>query len=384
MERCFECPICLEQFSSDIKPLLIPCGHTACDACINSLKNEQGLECPVCRALHHNLNVLNLSVNYALMVSEPKSTEKPSLWGKIEEIHKQTTHLKELQTTLEFNYDISRSSTMKIRNDAQQLYEMLSGIMNSSYKLLLTQVDDIEKEQENKMEKVKNQIIAVQSQKNDLLNSLQESYTNNQEINPNTKLQLLNIALPEFNINFASYTNVRGSNKPTKQLKKCFGTIEEVPIKEESKVVDTVMANAPESLSVDEKKNQNAENYFRGGEGGRGGRGGGGGGRGERGGRGGQAGRGRGDHREEGIKQPRQGKNDGVYWFVENRFGNWEKLPVWFDAQLQVASEKGEKTLKVFDKGRPKYLVNLEELKSYVILNSGATGKVNRIRYDPD
>lgn len=79
MERSFECPICLDQYSSEVKPLLIPCGHTACIRCISSLKKQKILECPVCRTMHHNIEISVLSINYALISTEQKPVPKLSL-----------------------------------------------------------------------------------------------------------------------------------------------------------------------------------------------------------------------------------------------------------------------------------------------------------------
>jgi hypothetical protein len=46
-ELDLECPICLEQFSSEVNiPKLLPCTHDVCDQCIASLASKM---CPVCR-----------------------------------------------------------------------------------------------------------------------------------------------------------------------------------------------------------------------------------------------------------------------------------------------------------------------------------------------
>jgi hypothetical protein len=42
----FECPICFNQYSNDIQPTTLPCGHSLCmtDAA------HVNLRCPICRA----------------------------------------------------------------------------------------------------------------------------------------------------------------------------------------------------------------------------------------------------------------------------------------------------------------------------------------------
>ena len=375
MERSFECPICLEQFSPECKPLLIPCGHTACEGCISALQKDRATECPVCRSLHHNLNVSALSVNYALMVSEQKTTSKQSLWSKIEEIHKQSTTLEDLQQKLQFNYEESILSTAKVRSEIQQNYEMITGLIANTHKLLFAHLEEIDRDSDNKMDRVKNQMKAVQAQRIELLNSLQSCYTNNQDLGPSVKLQLLSTDLPDFSIDFASYTLAASSLKSPDQARTWLGSIEKVPTTNQEIVVGKSKSGelvqelrgseVVEDLRLSQRSEKKEERKEEGGRG-RPGRG-----------------RGRGENREEWLKQPRQAR-DEINWFVENRFGNWEKLPSWFDTQLKAATEKGDKVVKVFDKGKPVYLVKFEELKSYVLLKNDKIGRSNRIRYDAD
>ena len=64
MSSPFECPICLNTFGgSENKPLIIPCGHTMCDECIE-LEN-QTIECPMCRQIFYDIK--SLPTNYALI-----------------------------------------------------------------------------------------------------------------------------------------------------------------------------------------------------------------------------------------------------------------------------------------------------------------------------
>ncbi|KAL9976137.1 hypothetical protein ACROYT_G013392 [Oculina patagonica] len=47
-EENFTCPVCLEILES---PILIPCGHTFCNDCLDSCENISGsATCPVCRS----------------------------------------------------------------------------------------------------------------------------------------------------------------------------------------------------------------------------------------------------------------------------------------------------------------------------------------------
>jgi len=53
-----ECPVCLEIYSAILKPkLLIPCGHSLCTVCLESLK-----DCPLCKKI-----IYSSIVNYSLL-----------------------------------------------------------------------------------------------------------------------------------------------------------------------------------------------------------------------------------------------------------------------------------------------------------------------------
>lgn len=60
----FECPICLNTFGgTENKPLIIPCGHTLCDECIEL--EDETIECPMCRQSFTDIK--SLPTNYALI-----------------------------------------------------------------------------------------------------------------------------------------------------------------------------------------------------------------------------------------------------------------------------------------------------------------------------
>ena len=44
-----ECPVCMDIFRD---PRMLPCAHTICKGCLESLMRDSSIECPVCRAKH--------------------------------------------------------------------------------------------------------------------------------------------------------------------------------------------------------------------------------------------------------------------------------------------------------------------------------------------
>ncbi|KAK4321812.1 hypothetical protein Pmani_007439 [Petrolisthes manimaculis] len=62
------CAVCSEVYQSGIRePLALPCGHSFCRMCLDAVKRTGNFLCPNCRQTHNNVNVEQLSVNYALL-----------------------------------------------------------------------------------------------------------------------------------------------------------------------------------------------------------------------------------------------------------------------------------------------------------------------------
>ena len=49
ISKHLECPVCMDIFRD---PRLLPCAHTICKGCLESLMRDSSIECPVCRAKH--------------------------------------------------------------------------------------------------------------------------------------------------------------------------------------------------------------------------------------------------------------------------------------------------------------------------------------------
>ena len=74
-----DCGICLEDYNSDSKvPMILPCGHTYCYPCIESIIKKK-IKCPNCRALvPRNISAASLTVNYAV-ISMLNETVNPDM-----------------------------------------------------------------------------------------------------------------------------------------------------------------------------------------------------------------------------------------------------------------------------------------------------------------
>ncbi|CAL4110112.1 unnamed protein product [Meganyctiphanes norvegica] len=70
MENIKECCICREGYNEgNHRPLILPCGHTLCKACVNNVATEHQrtvIQCPICRK-NHTINCDELATNYVVI-----------------------------------------------------------------------------------------------------------------------------------------------------------------------------------------------------------------------------------------------------------------------------------------------------------------------------
>ena len=72
----FDCQICSLQYSQKIKPKVIECGHTMCEACINKLIRNSNPICPYCCKEFKNIDRQKFPTVYQLItyVENPKNS----------------------------------------------------------------------------------------------------------------------------------------------------------------------------------------------------------------------------------------------------------------------------------------------------------------------
>lgn len=64
MEANLECPVCLNLFSSIFKPKSLPCGHSFCSNCVDSMLEKPNRLCPLCNS---PIQASSIPINYSLL-----------------------------------------------------------------------------------------------------------------------------------------------------------------------------------------------------------------------------------------------------------------------------------------------------------------------------
>ncbi|XP_050723807.1 E3 ubiquitin-protein ligase TRIM63-like isoform X5 [Eriocheir sinensis] len=68
LREAMSCDVCSEVYERTLRtPLVLPCGHTFCRVCLVALKKQGNFLCPSCRAVHNNVQVEALTINFSLL-----------------------------------------------------------------------------------------------------------------------------------------------------------------------------------------------------------------------------------------------------------------------------------------------------------------------------
>ena len=200
----FECPICEDAYSNQKKPRSIPCGHTLCDECINSIIRNKNIECPICRLVFQNISVANLPIIYQLINNQPKKPQIASPPIKINDISDQITYLNYAKAQIQQK---SQEMQVNINQIKQEINKNVTNIVNELNKSLTNIFQSFDKVLE-KQQKCTNDIIAeVDKQitiKQNLLNRSNQIQLQNNEIKndypvfrPNFERYVLGVVEPK-------------------------------------------------------------------------------------------------------------------------------------------------------------------------------------------
>ena len=71
-----ECPVCLEAYAD---PKVLPCDHSLCARCVQQIKQEFRIECPLCKVVH---DVSRIRPDFRLQQFLDALTEKQKKAGR--------------------------------------------------------------------------------------------------------------------------------------------------------------------------------------------------------------------------------------------------------------------------------------------------------------
>ncbi|CAG9327455.1 unnamed protein product [Blepharisma stoltei] len=359
MELSFECPICLEEYNSECKPLIMPCGHNACIECLTGLARSGSIACPTCRTTHNNVNVNTLTVNYALIPSSPGkskgSSTKQYILDHMETIQQQLSTLQKADSTLRNDYDAAQGYNRRCRDDSNDKIDLLITTLQNLKKKFNTLIEESERVNEQNLTQRINAIQIKLEERNALMTDLQGAYSDGSELSAQSKINLRNLHdVPNLETQFTYYKYSEHPDPTFSQLLNNTGgsiaaekiiSLEETkppqpvvqPVPENKPVVQPVPENkvAPKGRVVAPKKFAQAKE----------------------------------EEKAANPIQPRQkfAEKPGLTgWLVQNRFSVFEPVEPWMSAQLEDGRRQGKVEFEIIDpKGNPIYKVNLFEQKSY-------------------
>lgn len=197
MEVSFECPICLEEYTPEFKPLILPCGHNACFECLNGLVENTNLMCPTCRVTHTHINVNGLTINYALIPSNPGqnkgNTSKQYLLDHMHTIQSQLDFLRKAESTLKNDYDLAQNYNRRCKTDFNDKIELLIATLQNFKKKSVTLIEEYERNNEIVINQRFGEIDGKIESKNSLMTELNKAYHDDSDLSLQSKVALRNL-----------------------------------------------------------------------------------------------------------------------------------------------------------------------------------------------
>lgn len=151
---------------------------------------KEGQPCPLCGALHHNLNHLQLEDNQSYALLEKQNAEK-----ELQELEKRYQSLKEEKlklTTLAQNEEAELNIlSLKLKTE-EELFIQNKTLIQNAEKLYSTTSDSIISEIENSINKLKNKIFTIKEKQKDSERK-QETISNTNEAIGKTQIALATV-----------------------------------------------------------------------------------------------------------------------------------------------------------------------------------------------
>ncbi|KAF4115739.1 bloodthirsty-related gene family, member 2 isoform X2 [Onychostoma macrolepis] len=163
-EKHFLCSLCEEIFSN---PVTTPCGHSFCKACLRVYWSRSGSdECPLCRKAfgsrpHISVNriLADVTENYRKTRLAAKSKffsmdelqDEPKNAGELQKmVQERVQKIEKLQNSLK----LLKSTCLREVQESQRVFSSLLSTLEKSHKLVVTAVEQKQKEAEKRVERL--------------------------------------------------------------------------------------------------------------------------------------------------------------------------------------------------------------------------------------
>ena len=232
----FECPICNNPYSELQKPKSIPCGHTLCEPCINSLVKNNSIQCSICLKSFENINSINLPIIYQL-INKPErkpnipkqvlKSEFTNSIAKVNEVFDQIKYLNYVKTQISetFKKHIHTSIT-QITQEMNKILKNLVDELNNFIQNIYQQIKisfDLKTEE---IEKINNEIDNSIALRNTLSGKIREEHKQKISISDEDLDKFIDFDYPLFDLKFETYQFNIGLENQTFPFKDLIGKIQ--------------------------------------------------------------------------------------------------------------------------------------------------------------
>ncbi|CAG9316313.1 unnamed protein product [Blepharisma stoltei] len=197
MESSFDCPICFDTYTSELKPLILPCGHNVCINCLSRLSKESLCKCPTCRKSHFRINPSNLTINYALIQSPNSNSPNrnnnrgnPNVLKDIQYYYQYQAFLTQISKEIKSEYERSQGLNKNCRDSYNGSIDFLINSLQNLQNKWNKSIDEAEKKNMDNYNEIKEQINKTSTKNDQLLEVLNEAYKNNAAIDANSEIVL--------------------------------------------------------------------------------------------------------------------------------------------------------------------------------------------------
>lgn len=183
-----ECPICFGVYTAHRKPLMIPCGHSACKLCLEKFVKGVIMSCPICRREFPG-DLSKFQVNYALIREERKVAGNENK-EKINELKEDLKKLDEINVKLSRVEEEYQSFINNSESELNSCIESLIHSLEHTKSQIKHKIDHIHDANRRKLNQHKNDIQSSIQIRRRVLKSLMDSQQSNSPLDSSIAIDI--------------------------------------------------------------------------------------------------------------------------------------------------------------------------------------------------